>query len=306
MAYYVLNRPEGTLATKPSLGRDVLSSLTGGLGKGIRNEIAREALRREGLEREVIYDPETGEQKETWGKPKAASTGDISKRFLQAITGLRGMEDIVDVENVAPRKVGEAAGGEVLAPAGSTYKDGYIYDPSGKIIGEYEKGHEPTPSPDALRSQIVQSLEKKGITKSEMERKALGLPKATKAPKKSFNDYMKDAIEGNMKWEDLKMMYPSPNYLKRIKEAQSYHKPAIEKSGQFKEGYGLPAFFNKNIAKLNTETKNVIQQIESAPNYGEQEELILELLDREEEAKKKGVDLKAIFEYFGVDRSQFE
>jgi len=101
---------------------------------------------------------------------------------------------------------------------------------------------------------------------------------------------IRKAANGEMGWDELKGLYPDK--IEEIDTLERQHMP-ISKSPQFKEGWGLPAFFSKKIAKLNPKTRNLIDQITSQADFDE-------FVEREEEARKAGIDVDAIYECFGM------
>lgn len=146
-----------------------------GLGMAIKNVADRLRAERESGEdmarKKELLRYEAGLKKE---EP------DISKSILGMISGLVPPEEVLPQEQIAqiaPRSLGTAMGGEVLAPEGATYKDGRIVSSTGEDIGSYMEGYEPKPFSPAIGSSIGNKF---GITKEEAGRKLLGLPKAEK------------------------------------------------------------------------------------------------------------------------------
>lgn len=71
----------------------------------------------------------------------------------------------------------------------------------------------------------------------------------------------------------------------------------LEPSPDFQVRRGLPALLSKRAANLNTKTLHIIDQIETLED-------LQELLEREDEASQKGIDIDAILEYYGKTREQ--
>jgi len=291
MAYYaqILPPPEGTYAYKPTVWQQ-LAPVFQGFGQGIKDRIMREAIRKEaekyGLQPEITID-EQGNKKTVYKKPSEAS---FTKSLMMVLGDMAPMESILskeEIEKAAPFKsFGKTAeGGEILMPSDYTFKDGQILDKSGNMVGEYDPSKPPTTYVESLKSAL-----KDKILGNVFAREAFGIPKAAEAnDAEKFRQQLQSAKEGKMTWDELVTAYPDK--VEQIKKLQKEHTP-VEKNPEFKEGAGLPAYFSKNIAKLDTTTKTVIKNIKTE---GDLEELILNKKKYEE----AGVDVNAILEYFG-------
>jgi hypothetical protein len=77
---------------------------------------------------------------------------------------------------------GRATGGEVILPKDASFTDGQMLSPTGGRIGEYMPGYEPKPvgnfpvAPEEVAGALRQKFAG-GISKEELQRKALGLPR---------------------------------------------------------------------------------------------------------------------------------
>jgi len=127
------------------------------------------------------------------------------------------------------------------------------------------------------------------IEKKEAEKKRDWVGKASFTER--FNDDLGRALEGTLDWDELKKKYPTK--IENIDTLEAQH-TLVKKSPKFKEGKGWEAWKSPNVAKLTPKTKAVISQIKN------QEDLD-EFIERMDEAEKKGIDVKAILEYFGVE-----
>jgi hypothetical protein len=291
MASYplVLPPPEGTYPYKPSFLQQ-LAPIFQGFSKGINDRIVREAVRKEaekyGLQPEITIDDE-GNKKTVYKKPSEAS---FTKSLMMVLGDMAPMENILskeDIQKAAPFKsLGKIAeGGEILMPSDYAFKDGQIFDKSGNMVGEYDPSKPPTTHVESLKSAL-----KEKILGNVFAREAFGIPKAAEASDaEKFRQQLQGAKEGKMTWDELIAAYPDK--VDQIKKLQLAHTP-IEKSSTFKEGFGLPAYFSKDIAKIDSKTKYVLEQIKTEAD-------LKELVDRSDEAKKKGIDVDAILEYFG-------
>jgi len=107
---------------------------------------------------------------------------ELGKNILGVVGGILPSEEIFPketIEAVSPLGLGKIReGGEVLTPPGATYKDGIIYSPTGKKIGSYLPGYEPTKQVEIGKKMFPGVLgEQLGITREEATREYLGLPK---------------------------------------------------------------------------------------------------------------------------------
>ena len=130
--------------------------------------------------------------------------------------------------------------------------------------------------------QPLSNLEKK------FEKDYLGIDK--KAYSERYDQDIIKAELGEMKWEELNKKYP-----RKREEIETFRRatlPKLERSPKFRMRKGLPAYFSKEAANIDKTTLKVIDQIEK-------EEDLKELLERKDEAKVKGIDVKAILEYYG-------
>ncbi len=99
--------------------------------------------------------------------------------LLGVIAGIQRPEDVLTpeaIQGIAPRAVGFAEGGAVLAPQGSVFQNGQIISPQGQVIGEYTPGNEPKPFTPAIGNVLGKRF---GVTSREAFRKLHGLPKET-------------------------------------------------------------------------------------------------------------------------------
>lgn len=113
-------------------------------------------------------------------KKSALKSEEENKSILGLIAGLQPAENILtpeQISTVAPRTIGRAGGGEVLAPTGARFEEGQIISPEGRTIGEFAPGFEPKPFAPAIGAGLRKRLD---VTREEAGRKLLGLPKATK------------------------------------------------------------------------------------------------------------------------------
>lgn len=67
----------------------------------------------------------------------------------------------------------------------------------------------------------------------------------------------------------------------------------VQKSEEFKEGSGLEAYFNKNVAKITPRTRRFINRIKTERDLNH-------FLDNEDDYRESGVDVNAVKEYFGL------
>ena len=151
---------------------------TGGSGIGLALKKIADRLRgRRETGEELAGKKELLREEARLREPKERDT---KKDILGLISGIRPPEDVLTPEQitaVAPRTLGRAMGGEVLAPAGARFEGGQIVSPTGEMIGEYTPGLEPKPFTPAIGAGIGQRL---GVTREEATREYLGLPKAEK------------------------------------------------------------------------------------------------------------------------------
>ncbi len=172
MSYYqILDRPEGTYPFKQSVGTQ-LSGISRAGAKGMTDMIFRKAAEREGMTPSYKRTA-PGEWDVGYEMPKKE---DFKEKMMLYLAGFapppKGVEK--QVEEVAPFKVGEAGGGEVMTPFGTTAEGGYYKDPGGKTIGEYAPGAEGERMPGPVRTQL-----RSEISGDEYARKVFGLPRKT-------------------------------------------------------------------------------------------------------------------------------
>jgi len=121
-------------------------------------------------------------------------------------------------------------------------------------------------------------------------------PLTKKEPKPTdvFRDELKQAKAGEITWEDLKTKYPESSKQTEIEKIRQSVLPKVKKSPTFQRGWGLPALFSKDKAKITPDTQKVINNIKT------QEDLEEFLIDYEKDPiGYKNVDKMAILEYFG-------
>jgi hypothetical protein len=110
------------------------------------------------------------------------------------------------------------------------------------------------------------------------------------------------AKQGEVSWDDLKAAYPDKeNQIEGIRESTL---PKLRKSPKFKFGTGGLISQAKSLvspyrAEITPETMKIIDQIENIED-------LKEIIEREDEARAKGVDVNAILEYFGMTRDKLE
>jgi len=124
--------------------------------------------------------------------------------------------------------------------------------------------------------------------------KKILVPQKQKSITERLNDDLAKALRGEMDWEDIKATYPL--HIDKIEKARMSATPIFQ-SPSFVRGTGSPvsrvrSFFSQRQAELNPKTLSVISQIKTEAD-------IKEFISRIDEAEKKGIDVKAILEYFG-------
>jgi len=121
----------------------------------------------------------------------------------------------------------------------------------------------------------------------------------------TFGDASKKAVDGELTFDELRKMFP----LKRDKIDDLEESIGIDKQRaepavvdpSFKEGTGglisrVGSLFSKKQAEITPKTQSVIEQIET-------QEDIDDLIAREAEAKEQGIDIDAIYEFYGLTKS---
>lgn len=117
-----------------------------------------------------------------------------------------------------------------------------------------------------------------------------------------FREDLRKAKIGDIPWDDLKDKYPEPSKQKQIEEVRVSTLPQIERAPGFRMGTGglisqVGSFLSPEQAEMDKTTLGVAEQITNIED-------LQELVKREEEAEGKGIDVKAILEYFGMTREQ--
>ncbi len=188
MSYYqVLDRPEGTYPFKQGIGTQ-LSGISRAGAKGMTDMIFRKAAEREGMTPSYKRTA-PGEWDVGYEKPKEQ---DFKTKMMLYLAGFapppKGVEK--QVEEISPFKVGEAGGGEVMTPFGTTAEGGQYKDPTGKIIGEYAPGAEGERMAEPVRTKLRQQ-----ISYDEFARKAFGMPKKEKEEPEGYQESLSNAIQ---------------------------------------------------------------------------------------------------------------
>lgn len=145
--------------------------------------------------------------------------------------------------------------------------------------------------PEAVGDLIKNNAGNKHILGAAV--KVGSLYQAMEKQKPDYRTLASQAAQGQVPYDQLAQQFPDK--LSQIKEQEQFFTrdtTPVEKSPDFREGKGLPAFFSKNIANLTPRTKRVIGNIKTRADLDE-------LLDNEEDYTTEGVDVKAIREYFG-------
>jgi hypothetical protein len=112
-----------------------------------------------------------------------------NQRKLSVMGGLEAPSE-TDISAFTPQLqkpilgMGQAEGGEVILPKGARFAEGRMLSPTGEQIGEYMPGYEPKTIGNfpVGQDEIVNAIKQKfagGISKEELQRKALGMPKFT-------------------------------------------------------------------------------------------------------------------------------
>lgn len=173
MSYFVLPRPEGTYATKPTIWDSIMPGVQGfanSMGQVSTDQIYKQAAKKEGLVPNYAKNADG-----SWSIGYRKPDTDM-KDILFALAGIKPMESVLspdEIQKNAPLTAGPKmleGGGEVGVPDGSTFDNGAIRNAAGEMIGEYAPGYEPKKSTEALRSKMNGAL-----MSSEIGRKALGL-----------------------------------------------------------------------------------------------------------------------------------
>lgn len=247
MGIYILPRANEGSAYDPGFMQNI-NPILGGLGNGMQKGIAdyqteqkrtksfddsaRKAAE-QGLQLSGITTDENGNPKLEYKNPAFEKRdGFKSEDLLAVLSGIRppsamGMnKNTVDPNIFAPKSVGQAEGGQVLTPLGSTVRDGVIYDSAGNRIGETTDESLPN-VPDAITdSSIREVLNNKlrmgdavtsraaGITPTESPEYQADLSNAIKSVsegKDAFAAYQMIAAKYPNKSEELKRILMKPS-----------------------------------------------------------------------------------------------
>lgn len=100
---------------------------------------------------------------------------------------------------------------------------------------------------------------------------------------------LSEAVTFGGGFEELKKRFPTQ--VENIIQTQQQTTP-IQQDPGFQEGLGIPALFSRQKAKITPKTRAVLEQIKTEADFQE-------LLERADEAEKKGIDIAAILEFFG-------
>ena len=128
--------------------------------------------------------------------------------------------------------------------------------------------------------------------------KLYDIPKGGKLQPRKIKDTLaidiKKAVSGEITFNDLRDKYPLKK--EKIDQVEAERTP-VSKSPTFKKGTGGlvsrgRSLFRSNQAEITPKTQAVIDQIENQADLDE-------FVERIEEARKAGVDVNAILEYFG-------
>ena len=161
MSYFVLPRPEGTLAYKPSLWDSIMpgvKNFADSMGQASTDQVYKQAAKREGLMPGYRKNADG-----SWSIEYKKPDTDM-KDILFALAGIKPMESILspeEIEKSAPLTTGPKmleGGGEVGLPDGSKVDNGVLRNAAGEMIGEFAPGYEPKPSTEALRSKMTQAF----------------------------------------------------------------------------------------------------------------------------------------------------
>lgn len=183
---------------------------------------------------------------------------------------------------------GQTQGGGILPRLGQGLRAGVKALPSILGVQTGEKKEEP-------------SFFEKEIFKARLKDEA-------KDEKENFDSAARKAIGGDISFEELMNRFPSKRNKildleedARIKEERE---TPVEQDPEFERGTGgliskVGSFFKGTQAEITPKTQAMIDQIKN-------EEDIDELISREAEAKEKGIDIKAIYEFFGITPAEVE
>lgn len=161
MSYFVLPRPEGTLAYKPSLWDSIMpgvKNFADSMGQASTDQVYKQAAKREGLIPGYRKNADG-----SWSIEYKKPDTDMED-ILFALAGIKPMESILspeEIEKSAPLTTGPKmleGGGEVGLPDGSKVDNGVLRNAAGEMIGEFAPGYEPKPSTEALRSKMTQAF----------------------------------------------------------------------------------------------------------------------------------------------------
>jgi len=121
--------------------------------------------------------------------------------------------------------------------------------------------------------------------------------------KDQYQNDLNKAQTGELSWDELATKYPKKTAA--INTAQQnlpdLRERTLQKNPQFKEGWGAPAYFSKNKAKLNGTTRTVIEAIRTPEDL---QELVNDYKLDPEGFKAEGIDVKAILEAYGVSEEE--
>ena len=129
-----------------------------------------------------------------------------------------------------------------------------------------------------------------------------------KDEKENFDSAARKAIEGNISFDELMNRFPSKRNkileLEEDIEIEKQRETPVEKAPEFKRGTGglisrLGSLRSGTQAEITPKTQSAIDQIKN-------EEDIDELISREAEAKEKKIDVRAIYEFFGITPAEVE
>lgn len=228
MGYYILDRPAGTLPFRQGAGSQ-LSSVAQTGAQGIQDMIYRKAAGEAGLQ--PSYERDAAGNWKIGYKPKSEDAGDFKTKMMLALAGFTPMETILGEENVqqqSPFKVGEAAGGQVLTPFGSTKKDGYIYDAAGKQVGEYDPSYVPEKVAEPYTETVRQALRTQ-VLDDPIARKAVGIPKAEETPEQAFEkSYQRTIGRETGKAKAAADIQPSRSEVQKMVQALQVKKATTE------------------------------------------------------------------------------
>lgn len=156
------------------------------------------------------------------------------------------------------------------------------------------------PSQDIYKRKFYEAIQAKKARGEKLDKldeeflqSYLGVGKGTEMD--TYRQDIRNAMQGDLSWDDVKFKYPDRE--DKVEEMRRASLPKLKRSPGFRTGRGLPAFFSKDVAKMNKETLKVVEQIET-------DEDLQELLEREDEARIKGIDTDAILEYFGKTKEE--